>query len=195
MRLMIVGDGPEKEPLEQLAKELKITDTVVFTGKVVHDELPPYIHTCDIYVTASLSDTNSISMLEGMAGGLPVLQLYDELNADQVKDGVNGCTPPRRQRDGPAPARGKSRDMDPTAAAGTQIFGHPVGQKFGRSNFGKLHPDHLLQHLQNPAAEKTPFVSHGNAFLPCVKNSFPAQKSNICDKSSAFSRAFIVYAQ
>ena len=85
MRLMIVGDGPEKEPLEQLAKELKITDTVVFTGKVVHDELPPYIHTCDIYVTASLSDTNSISMLEGMAGGLPVLQLYDELNADQVK--------------------------------------------------------------------------------------------------------------
>lgn len=90
MRLMIVGDGPEKEPLEQLAKELKITDTVVFTGKVVHDELPPYIHTCDIYVTASLSDTNSISMLEGMAGGLPVLQLYDELNADQVKDGVNG---------------------------------------------------------------------------------------------------------
>ena len=29
-------------------------------------------------------------MLEGMAGGLPVLQLYDELNADQVTDGVNG---------------------------------------------------------------------------------------------------------
>lgn len=56
---------------------------MVFTGKVIHDELPPYIHTCDIYVTASLSDTNSISMLEGMAGGLPVLQLYDELNADR----------------------------------------------------------------------------------------------------------------
>ncbi len=69
MRLLIIGDGPEKEPLEQLA---------------------PYVHTCDIYVTASLSDTNSISMLEGMAGGLPVLQLYDELNADQVTDGVNG---------------------------------------------------------------------------------------------------------
>ena len=90
MRLMIVGDGPEKEPLEQLAQQLGITDTVIFTGKVLHPDLPPYIHTCDIYVTASLSDTNSISMLEGMAGGLPVLQLYDELNADQVTDGVNG---------------------------------------------------------------------------------------------------------
>ena len=84
MRLLIIGDGPEKEPLEQLAQQLGITDTVVFTGKVLHPDLPPYVHTCDIYVTASLSDTNSISMLEGMAGGLPVLQLYDELNADQV---------------------------------------------------------------------------------------------------------------
>lgn len=90
MRLLIIGDGPEKEPLEQLAQQLGITDTVVFTGKVLHPDLPPYVHTCDIYVTASLSDTNSISMLEGMAGGLPVLQLYDELNADQVTDGVNG---------------------------------------------------------------------------------------------------------
>lgn len=90
MRLLIIGDGPEKEPLEQLAQQLGITDTVVFTGKVLHPDLPQYVHTCDIYVTASLSDTNSISMLEGMAGGLPVLQLYDELNADQVTDGVNG---------------------------------------------------------------------------------------------------------
>ena len=84
MRLLIIGDGPEKEPLQQLAQQLGITDTVIFTGKVLHPDLPPYIHTCDIYVTASLS------MLEGMAGGLPVLQLYDELNADQVTDGVNG---------------------------------------------------------------------------------------------------------
>lgn len=90
MRLLIIGDGPEKEPLQQLAQQLGITDTVIFTGKVLHPDLPLYIHTCDIYVTASLSDTNSISMLEGMAGGLPVLQLYDELNADQVTDGVNG---------------------------------------------------------------------------------------------------------
>ena len=90
MDLRIVGDGPEKPHLEQLARELRITDRVIFTGKVMHPDLPPYIHTCDIYVTASLSDTNSISMLEGMAGGLPVLQLYDELNADQVRDGVNG---------------------------------------------------------------------------------------------------------
>ena len=40
MRLLIIGDGPEKEPLEQLAQQLGITDTVVFTGKVLHPDLP-----------------------------------------------------------------------------------------------------------------------------------------------------------
>lgn len=88
--LLIVGDGPEKTHLEEIAEQLHITDTVRFAGKVMHSDMPPYIHACDIYVTASLSDTNSISMLEGMAGGLPVLQLYDQLNADQVRDGING---------------------------------------------------------------------------------------------------------
>ena len=56
----------------------------------MHDDLPPYYACCDLYVTASLSDTNSISMLEGMATGLPVLQRFYELNEGQVRDGVNG---------------------------------------------------------------------------------------------------------
>ena len=90
LRLLIIGNGPEKENLERMTKELGIDDMVVFTGEVPHDDLPPYYAGCDIYITASLSDTNSISMLEGMATGLPVLQLYDELNKDQVIDGITG---------------------------------------------------------------------------------------------------------
>ena len=76
--------------LENQAQELGIAGMVTFTGKVEHTDLPPYIASGDVYVTASLSDTNSISMLEGMAAGLPVLQRYDELNQDQVKEGLNG---------------------------------------------------------------------------------------------------------
>ena len=52
--------------------------------------IPPYFAACDFYITASTSDTNSISMLEGMATGLPVLQITDPLNEGQVRDGVNG---------------------------------------------------------------------------------------------------------
>lgn len=59
-------------------------------GAIPHAELPPYLAVCDVYVTASLSDTNSISMLEGEAAGLPVLQRLDPVNANQVIEGDNG---------------------------------------------------------------------------------------------------------
>lgn len=90
IKLLIVGEGPAKIELIQQAKELGIEDQIFFAGKVEHEELTKYISACDIYATASTSDTNSISMLEGMAMGLPVLQILDRLNEDQVVNGVNG---------------------------------------------------------------------------------------------------------
>lgn len=90
LKLLIVGDGPARPELIQQAQALGITGTVIFPGMVMHDEIPPYLALGSLYATASLSDTNSISMLEGMASGLPVLQLYDPLNGDQVTEGVNG---------------------------------------------------------------------------------------------------------
>lgn len=90
LKLMIVGDGPVREELMAQAASLGIADRVVFPGKVMHDEIPPYLAMGSLYATASLSDTNSISMLEGMASGLPVLQLYDPINGDQIAEGQNG---------------------------------------------------------------------------------------------------------
>ena len=49
-----------------------------------------------------------------MAGGLPVLQLYDELNADQVKDGVNGYM--FRDAKEMGQRLRQIRDMDPKAS-------------------------------------------------------------------------------
>lgn len=72
------------------ARRLGIQDMVIFTGAIPNNELPPYYASCDLYVTASLSDTNSISMLEAMATGLPVLHRFDKLNEGQVRSGVNG---------------------------------------------------------------------------------------------------------
>ncbi len=89
-KLMIIGDGPVTDELKEQAQALGIADMVIFTGKVMHDDMPPYYACSDLYITASLSDTNSISMLEAMATGLPVLQRFDRLNAGQVRNGVNG---------------------------------------------------------------------------------------------------------
>jgi len=92
MHLLIIGDGPDKKALELMAEGLGIADMVTFTGMVKHEKMPAHFAIGDVYITASLSEMNSISMLEGMASGLPVLQRYDELNADQISTGENGYT-------------------------------------------------------------------------------------------------------
>lgn len=90
IKLIILGGGPTQNQHEIEAKNLKIDELVIFTGAVMHDDIPKYYGFCDAYITASLSDTCSISMLEAMAMGLPVLHIHDPLNAGQVVDGVNG---------------------------------------------------------------------------------------------------------
>lgn len=90
IKLFILGDGPLHEQHCKEADELGISDMVKFAGRVEHPDLPVYYACCDAYITASLSDTCSISMLEGMAMHLPVLSLKDDLNVGQVKDGING---------------------------------------------------------------------------------------------------------
>lgn len=90
LHLIIIGDGPCIDELKDQATRLNLNDMVTFTGKILHEDLPTYLAACDFYVTASTSDTNSISMLEGMATGLPVLQRLDRLNENQVRNGING---------------------------------------------------------------------------------------------------------
>lgn len=90
MHLVIIGEGPDKASLMLLAEGLNIKDQVTFTGLIKHDKMPVCFAACNVYATASLSEMNSISMLEGMASGLPVLQRLDEMNSDQIETGVNG---------------------------------------------------------------------------------------------------------
>lgn len=89
-KLMILGGGPCLEELQAQARALHIEDMVVFTGAVEHEKLLDYYGACQLYVTASLSDTNSISMKEAMATGLPVIHIHDPLNQGQVVAGENG---------------------------------------------------------------------------------------------------------
>lgn len=90
IKLMIIGEGPDRPELMQMVKDLNLEDQIRFIGKIDHHELAPTLFSCDMYVTASLSDTNSISMLEAMALGMPVAHIKDELNQGQVVEGVNG---------------------------------------------------------------------------------------------------------
>lgn len=90
LHLLIIGSGPDKEKLKIQATQLGIQDRVTFTGRIEHADIPAYFAMCDVYITASLSEMNSISMLEGMASGLPTIQRFDEPNKEQIIEGVNG---------------------------------------------------------------------------------------------------------
>jgi 1,2-diacylglycerol 3-alpha-glucosyltransferase len=90
LHFLVVGEGPARDELEEQAKQLGINHMVTFAGRISHENIPPYYAICDFYLTASLSEMHSISMLEGMASGLPVLQRLDELNKDQINDGTDG---------------------------------------------------------------------------------------------------------
>lgn len=90
LHLLVVGGGPDSETLREYAQSLGIEPMVTFTGPIPHDEVAAYYAISDVFVTASLSEVYSISMLESMASGLPVLQRFDELNSSQIQSGING---------------------------------------------------------------------------------------------------------
>lgn len=89
-RLIIIGDGPVRPYLVSLCHALGISECVAFTGKIPHDELQPYYCSCNAYITASMSENYSISMLEAMANGLPIIHLRDNVNEEQFIDRLNG---------------------------------------------------------------------------------------------------------
>jgi glycosyltransferase involved in cell wall biosynthesis len=71
VRYLILGDGPEKAPLQKRAAELNISDLVIFAGTTAN--LPPYYNAADIFVMLSDSEAGSIACLEAMSSGLPAI--------------------------------------------------------------------------------------------------------------------------
>jgi glycosyltransferase involved in cell wall biosynthesis len=63
---------------------------VIFPGQVSYAELPQFYRSADLYVAATRSDGTSISLLEAMACGCPVLVSDIPGNREWVEEGVNG---------------------------------------------------------------------------------------------------------
>ena len=87
---LIVGDGPQKEEYEKLVVDLDLMERIKFLGKVSHDETPFYYGLCDLYISASTSETQGLTFIEAMASSLPVICQYDDNLNDVVIDGETG---------------------------------------------------------------------------------------------------------
>ena len=89
-KLLIVGDGPERENLEVMAKELGIEKSVIFTGEKPWAEIGRYYQMGDVFVGASLTETQGLTFTEAMAAQIPVVAKYDKNLDDLIKDRING---------------------------------------------------------------------------------------------------------
>lgn len=71
-RIVLVGDGPERTKLEQLARDLGVWEHVEFLGARPHEEMPGILSSADLAVFPSLMEATSVAALESMACELPV---------------------------------------------------------------------------------------------------------------------------
>lgn len=89
-KLLLVGQGEERERLEQLAKSLGLNDYVRFIGEIPNEEVPEYMAASDVFVLPSLSESFGIVNLEAMASGLPIVATRVGGLPEIIKEGNNG---------------------------------------------------------------------------------------------------------
>ncbi|WP_083461472.1 glycosyltransferase family 4 protein [Cellulosilyticum ruminicola] len=90
-KLVIVGDGPSKLELEEQAQNLGVRDAVIFTGIHPWRTIGKMYQLGDIFVSASVSETQGLTFAEAMAAKLPVLAREDECVAGLIRDHYNGA--------------------------------------------------------------------------------------------------------
>ena len=92
-RYILLGDGPEKNHLQKLAKELSIEKQIEFIGSISRGEVIKRLSSADIFVHPSLHDSGGWATLEAMASGLPVICLDIGGPAVQVNSSVGRKIP------------------------------------------------------------------------------------------------------
>jgi 1,2-diacylglycerol 3-alpha-glucosyltransferase len=89
-KLLIVGDGPERENLENLAEEIGIEKSIIFTGEKPWAEIGKYYQMGNVFVGASLTETQGLTFAEAMAAQIPVVAKYDKNLDGIIRDEFSG---------------------------------------------------------------------------------------------------------
>ena len=90
VKLIIVGDGPEKDEFIDMVKKNNLESCVKFTGMVPWDKIPNYYQIANLFVTASTTETQGLTLIEAMASGKPPVCIDDESFKIVVVDDLNG---------------------------------------------------------------------------------------------------------
>ncbi len=94
LRLVLVGDGPERAVLEQQAKEMGVSDAIMFAGYKSQSEVATILMESDALVLPSFAEGVPVVLMEAMAANLPVVSTRVAGIPELVEDKVSGVLVP-----------------------------------------------------------------------------------------------------
>jgi glycosyltransferase involved in cell wall biosynthesis len=97
-RLLLAGDGPERQRLERLASRLGLGERVRFLGEVPHEQVPEVLQQLDVFAMPSTYEGFGVAALEAEAMEVPVVASRIHGIPDVVLDGETGLLVPARDR-------------------------------------------------------------------------------------------------
>lgn len=84
LRYVIVGDGPERRPLEALIAQLGLVDRVELTGQLAPAEARARAAEADLFVLPSTDEAFGVASIEAMAAGVPAIGCAGEDGPDEI---------------------------------------------------------------------------------------------------------------
>lgn len=90
IKLVIVGSGPDYEKFITWTLSKKLEKNIIFTNAIPWEEIPKYYQIADVFATASITETQGLTIIEAMAASKPVVCIKDDAFLDVVVDGLNG---------------------------------------------------------------------------------------------------------
>jgi glycosyltransferase involved in cell wall biosynthesis len=100
-KLLIVGDGPQLDDVRKYIQNIRLTRNIILLGRVEHSDLikSGIFGATDLFVTASETENQPMTILEAQANGIPCVGLSEKGIPDLIKDGKNGFVVPNRDKD------------------------------------------------------------------------------------------------
>jgi glycosyltransferase involved in cell wall biosynthesis len=95
----MAGDGPERDYLEKETKKLNVNSSIQFLGRIPHGEMANLLTQADIYVSTSLYDGTSVSLLEAMGSGAFPIVIDIPANREWIINGKNGFLVPTNEEE------------------------------------------------------------------------------------------------
>lgn len=94
LHLVVVGDGPKREDLQEIVRWAGLSDRVHLAGAVPYEEVPNWLTAADFFVIASTAESHPLAVLEALAAGLPALGIPSPGIEESIRDGENGLLSP-----------------------------------------------------------------------------------------------------